>query len=198
MVRQQPRLDRPARTKREACALEVVHRTNGGLWVRDERGHQVHIDIPHRHHLTGIAQAPLDFDVGQRTIPRHIHFLADKRLDQRIPTGVQDPVQLEPLLLKMCFDGRKGHQVGSRCHTTQPQHDDLLRTILPIAIPGSVLKAVTTASLRALTAVTTADWGLSRAACLPMWNTTYHSMTCVALPSPGPLRMASTPAPAPR
>src|SRR5262249_26000351 len=104
--------------------------------------------------------------------PGYINFSADKRLDQRIPTGVQDPVQLESLLLKMFFDGRKGHQVGSRCHTTQPQHDDLLRLMLPIAIPGSVLKVETTASLRGLTAVTTADWGLSRAACLPMWNTT--------------------------
>jgi len=45
----------------------------------------------------------------------------------------------------MFFDGWKGHQIGSRCHTTQPQHGDLLRMMLPIAIPGSVLKVETAA-----------------------------------------------------
>src|SRR5712691_4275519 len=198
VVGQQPRLDRAARPESAALALQVFHRANGGMRLRDELGHQVHIDIPHRHHLTGIVKAPFDFDVGQRTVPGQIHFPADKRLDQGIPTGIQDPVQLESVLLKMFFDGRKRHQVGSRCHTTKPYHGDLLRTMLPSAIPGSVLKVETTASLRDLPAVKTQDWGLLRAAALPMWNTTCPSMTCVALSSPGPLRMASTPAPAPR
>jgi hypothetical protein len=109
MVGQQPRLDRPARAEREAFALQVLHRVNGGLRLRDEIGDQVHIDIPHRHHLTGIVKAPFDFEVGQRTVPGQIHFPVDKSLDQGIPTGVQDPVQLESLLLKMLFDGRKRH-----------------------------------------------------------------------------------------
>ncbi len=53
---------------------------------------------------------------------------------------------------------------------------------------GSVLKVETTASRRGLTTVNTEDCGRSRAASLHMWNTTCHSMTWVALPSPGPLR----------
>src|SRR2546427_11712377 len=36
----------------------------------------------------------------------------------------------------MLFDGRKRHQVGSRCHTTKANHSAPLRTMFPIAIPS--------------------------------------------------------------
>ena len=73
MVGQQPRLDRPARrTKRVPFRSSTVRMVECGCVMNAVTRFT---SISHRHRLTGIAQAPLNFDVGQRPVPGQIHFL---------------------------------------------------------------------------------------------------------------------------
>jgi predicted DNA-binding transcriptional regulator AlpA len=45
---------------------------------------EVDINVPHRHHLTGVLEATFYLHIGQRSIPRQIDLAFDEGLDQGI------------------------------------------------------------------------------------------------------------------
>src|SRR5207244_1824042 len=81
----------------------------------DKMRREVDINIPHRHHLTGVPEATFYLHIGQRSIPGQINLALDEGLDQGIVVRIKHPVELDAISTKMRFESSEYTDVGWRC-----------------------------------------------------------------------------------
>ena len=67
----------------------------------DKMRREVDINVPHRHHLTGILETTFYLYIGQRSIPRQIDLAFDEGLDQGIVVCIKHPVELDAMPAKV-------------------------------------------------------------------------------------------------
>jgi hypothetical protein len=92
----------------------------------DKMRREVDINIPRRHHPTGILEATLYLYIGKRSILRQIDLASDKCLNQGIVVRVQQPVELDAVPKKMRLESSEYTDVSWRRRPTKPHHTDLL------------------------------------------------------------------------
>src|SRR6202011_5155134 len=92
----------------------------------DKMRREVDVNVPHRHHLTGVLEATIYLHIGQRRIPGQIDLAFDEGLDQGIVVRIKHPVELDAKPTKMRFESSEYTDVGRRCRSAKSHHNDLL------------------------------------------------------------------------
>src|SRR3979409_1351477 len=87
---------------------------------------EVHINVAHCHHLTGILEATFYLHIGKGSIPRQINLAFDKRFNQGIVVRIEHQVELDAMPTKMRLESSEYTDVSRRCRPTKPHHIDLL------------------------------------------------------------------------
>src|SRR5262245_15346841 len=94
--------------------------------MRDEMRREVHVHIPHRHHLTRIVETTFDLDVSQGSIPGQIDLVFDKSLDEGIIVRVEDPIEIDTVPAKVRLESAEYTDVSRGCRPAKPHHKSLL------------------------------------------------------------------------
>src|SRR6266404_1403102 len=102
--------------------FKVLDRGNTRVRIGDKMRREVDINIPHRHHLTGILEATLYLYIGKRRIPRQIDLVSDKCLNQGIVVRVEQPVEFDAMPKKMLLESSEYTDVSWRRRPTEPHH----------------------------------------------------------------------------
>src|SRR6516225_7511038 len=92
----------------------------------DKMCREVDINIPHRHHLTGILEAALYLYIRKRSIPREVDLASHECLNQGIVVRVEHPVEHDAVPKKMRSESSEYADVSRRRRSTKPHHNNLL------------------------------------------------------------------------
>ena len=78
----------------------------------DKMRREVDINVPHRHHLTGVLETTFYLHIGQRSILRQIDLVFDEGLDQGIVVCIKHPLELDAMPAKVGPDSSEYIDVG--------------------------------------------------------------------------------------
>ena len=86
----------------------------------DKVRREVHIDVPHGDHLTGILETTLDFDVGQGSIPGQIDLAFDKSFNEGVIVRIEHPVKIDTVLAEVRLESAEDTDIGRGCCPAKP------------------------------------------------------------------------------